>query len=76
MTTAEHGVEKLDDTVAPHRWTRYTDPDTGETNHWCVDGCPNEHHPEPCADAATGAGDHADDVDPIEEWPVFEPLFS
>lgn len=71
--TIEHGREKLDDTIAPHRWIRHIDPETGEANHWCVDG-DTEHHDEPCADAEAHAGDHADDVSTVDDWPLYEPI--
>jgi hypothetical protein len=56
----EHGQETGDDTIAPHRWMRHVDPDTGKANHWCIDG-DTGHHAEPCADAEKRTGDHADD---------------
>jgi hypothetical protein len=54
-----------------HRWLRWTDPDTGVTNHWCVDG-DTEHHNEPCADAAAGTGDHEADATTVDDMPVHE----
>jgi hypothetical protein len=64
-----------DDEQTPHqhRWTRYEDPETGVWNHWCVDG-DTEHHDEPCADAASQAGDHEHDAGDQETWPVLRPL--
>jgi hypothetical protein len=56
----EHGQETGDDTVTAHRWMRHVDPDTGEANHWCIDG-DTGHHAEPCADAEKRTGDHLSD---------------
>lgn len=69
--TAEHGQISNDDTVAPHRWMRHADPETGEANHWCIDG-DTGHHPEPCEDAAYRTGEHAGDPEnAAESWPEF-----
>lgn len=56
-----------------HRWMRHTDLDTGESNHWCVDG-DTVHHPEPCQDAADRAGAHANDRAGQDAWPASDPL--
>jgi hypothetical protein len=65
----EHGQETGDDTVAAHRWMRHVDPETGEANHWCIDG-DTEHHAEPCPDAQERLGDHAGDpADAV--WPEY-----
>lgn len=70
---ATTGGASADDTVPPHHWMRYIDPDTGEANHWCIYG-DTEHHPEPCKDADARTGDHADDPpNAAETWRVLEP---
>lgn len=57
-----------------HRWMRYgpTDPEAGaeigDWNHWCADG-DTDHHDEPCADAASHEGEHANDVTAQDAWP-------
>lgn len=69
--TTEHGQETQDDTITPHRWMRYVDPETGKANHWCIDG-DTAHHPEPCEDAANRTGDHESDLaGAAEAWPEF-----
>lgn len=70
---AEHGMNKQDDTVAPHRWIRATDSKSEDSQHWCIDG-DTDHHDEPCTDAEAHRGDHADDVSTVDDWPVYEPL--